>query len=56
VFEELIAVHPAMLETGVAGIPHSMKRELPKAWVVLRNGVPAHVHHTSLVALERNTR
>ena len=29
--EEVIAAHPAVLETGVAGIPHATKGELPKA-------------------------
>ena len=36
--EEAIASHPAVSETGVAGIPHEAKGEAVKAWVVLRAG------------------
>ena len=36
--EEAIAVHPAVLEVGVAGVPDSYQGEAVKAWVVLRPG------------------
>ena len=36
--EEVIAMHPAVAEVGVAGIPDPTKGEVVKAWVVLRAG------------------
>ena len=36
--EEAIALHPAVAEVGVAGIPDAAKGEVVKAWVVLRTG------------------
>lgn len=36
--EEVIAMHPAVLETGVAGVPDDYQGEAVKAWVVLRPG------------------
>ena len=36
--EEAIAVHPAVLEVGVAGVPDPYQGEAVKAWVVLRPG------------------
>lgn len=36
--EEVIAMHPAVLETGVAGVPDDYQGEAVKAWVVLRSG------------------
>ncbi len=36
--EEVIAAHPAVLETGVAGVPDSYQGEAVAAWVVLRSG------------------
>ena len=36
--EEAIAVHPAVLEVGVAGVPDPYQGEAVKAWVVLRAG------------------
>lgn len=36
--EEVIARHPAVLETGVAGVPDDYQGEAVKAWVVLREG------------------
>jgi long-chain acyl-CoA synthetase len=51
--EEVIAAHPAVLETGVTGIPHATKGELPKAWVVLRNGATATAHELKAFCKER---
>jgi long-chain acyl-CoA synthetase len=39
--EEVLAMHPAVLEAGVAPVVHGVKGELPKAWVVLRAGATA---------------
>jgi long-chain acyl-CoA synthetase len=36
--EEVIAVHPAVAEVGVAGVPDEWSGEAVKAWVVLRAG------------------
>ena len=36
--EEAIAVHPSVLEVGVAGVPDPYQGEAVKAWVVLRPG------------------
>ena len=34
--EEVIATHPAVREVSVAGVPHPIKGEVAKAWVVLK--------------------
>lgn len=34
--EEVIAAHPQVAEVGVAGVPHSTRGEMVKAWVVLK--------------------
>jgi long-chain acyl-CoA synthetase len=34
--EEVIASHPAVHEVSVAGVPHAVKGEAAKAWVVLK--------------------
>ena len=39
--EEALAAHPAIAESGVAGVPDPMKGEAIKAWVVLRAGQQA---------------
>jgi long-chain acyl-CoA synthetase len=39
--EEVLATHPAVQETSVAGIPDALKGEVPKAWVVLKAGASA---------------
>jgi long-chain acyl-CoA synthetase len=39
--EEVMAKHPAVLESGVAPIFDGVKGEVPKAWVVLRAGQTA---------------
>ncbi len=36
--EEVIAMHPAVAEVGVAGLPDEVKGEAVHAWVVLRKG------------------
>jgi long-chain acyl-CoA synthetase len=36
--EEVVVAHPAVAEVGVAGIPHQVRGEVAKAWVVLRPG------------------
>jgi long-chain acyl-CoA synthetase len=39
--EEVIASHPAVHEVSVAGVPHPVKGEAAKAWVVLKPGQQA---------------
>ena len=39
--EEVLAMHPAVQESGVAPIADGVKGERPKAWVVLRPGATA---------------
>ena len=34
--EEVLATHPAVMEASVAGVPDTLKGEVPKAWVVLK--------------------
>ena len=51
--EEVLAAHPAVLEAGVASIAHASKGELPKAWVVLRGGVPATANELKALCKER---
>lgn len=36
--EEVIALHPKVRECAVAGVPHPVKVEIVKAWVVLKPG------------------
>ena len=36
--EEIIESHPAVLNCSVVGIKHSYKMEVPKAFIVLKNG------------------
>lgn len=37
--EEVIAMHPGVKESAVAGVPHPTRVEMIKAWVVLQPGV-----------------
>jgi long-chain acyl-CoA synthetase len=39
--EEVLAMHPAIAEVGVAGVPDAVKGEMVKAWVVLRQNQTA---------------
>jgi long-chain acyl-CoA synthetase len=39
--EEVLATHPAVMEVSIAGVPDSMKGEVPRAWVVLKAGQSA---------------
>ena len=39
--EEVLATHPAVKEASVAGVPDTVKGEVPHAWVVLKEGATA---------------
>jgi long-chain acyl-CoA synthetase len=39
--EEVLAVHPAVAEVGVAGVSDPVKGEVVHAWIVLRTGQTA---------------
>ncbi|HXH24015.1 MAG TPA: AMP-binding protein [Vicinamibacterales bacterium] len=39
--EEVLATHPAVQEAAVAGVPHPVKGEVAKAWIVLKPGARA---------------
>jgi long-chain acyl-CoA synthetase len=53
--EEVIAAHPAVMEVGVAGIPHDVKGEVAKAWVVLKPGQRATADELRAYCRERLT-
>ena len=36
--EEVIESHPAVLQCTVVGVPHKYKQEVPKAFIVLKEG------------------
>jgi len=36
--EEVLAAHPAVMEVSIAGVPDATKGEVPRAWVVLKEG------------------
>jgi long-chain acyl-CoA synthetase len=37
--EDFLYTHPSIKEVAVTGIPHSLRGEVPKAFVVLKDGV-----------------
>ena len=39
--EEVLSMHPAVKEACVAGVPDATKGEVPRAWVVLKDGASA---------------
>jgi len=45
--EEVIEAHPAVLQCTVVGVPHPYKQEVPKAFIVLKDG-----HHGLFVKSE----
>jgi long-chain acyl-CoA synthetase len=51
--EEAITAHPAVLEAGVAPVTDPVKGEVPKAWVVLREGKSATVEELRAFCRER---
>lgn len=42
--EEVLMKHPDVLNCGVVGIPHPYKVQVPKAYIVLKNGVKDKLH------------
>ena len=53
--EEVLAMHPAVLEVGVAGVQDASRGEVPHAWVVLRAGQQATVDELRAWCRERLT-
>lgn len=51
--EEVLAMHPAVREVGVAGVPDDLKVEAVKAWVVLREGHAVGDHELRAFCRER---
>jgi long-chain acyl-CoA synthetase len=51
--EEVISAHPAVREVGVAGVPHPVKGEVAKAWVVLKAGQHATAEEIRTYCKER---
>ena len=45
--EEIIEAHPAVLQCTVVGVPHPYKQEVPKAFIVLKEG-----HHGLFIKTE----
>ena len=39
--EEVLSAHPSVKEVSVAGVPDPVKGEVPRAWVVLKDGTAA---------------
>ena len=53
--EEVLAMHPAVMEVGVAGVQDASRGEVPYAWVVLRAGQQATVEELRAWCRERLT-
>jgi long-chain acyl-CoA synthetase len=51
--EEVIATHPAVHEVAVAGIPHAIKGEVAKAWIVLKPSATASEEEVRAFCRER---
>jgi long-chain acyl-CoA synthetase len=51
--EEVVGAHPAVLEVGVSAVVHGAKGEVPKAWVVLREGATARPHEIRAFCRDR---
>lgn len=53
--EEVLAIHPAVMEVGVTGVQDASRGEVPHAWVVLRAGQQATVEELRAWCRERLT-
>ncbi len=53
--EEVLTMHPAVMEAGVAGVPDAAKGEVAHAWVVLKAWKQCHRRGAAIV-LSRASR
>jgi long-chain acyl-CoA synthetase len=51
--EEVLTMHPAVLEAGVAGVPDPAKGEVAHAWIVLKGGATATAEDLQAFCRER---
>src|SRR5207245_2906795 len=51
--EETLALHPAVAQAAVVGVPHEKLGEIPKAFVVLQEGVRVKASHLIAFCRER---